>query len=129
MSVGSVAERLGIRAGTTLWFSPIEWLRLLGPLPAGVTMTAEVAGATNAVLFVSNAASVQWFLRRYRTVITLPPAVWICTPTIGSPDLNPAYFAQILAGHGLRAVEAIPIDASWTAARIGRIVPPAQPAG
>lgn len=129
MSERSVADRLGIRPGTSLWFSPIEWLRLLGPLPPGVTMTAEVAGATIAVLFVSNAGSVQWFLRRYATVITLPPAAWICTPTIGSPQLNPAYFGQILAGHGLHAVEEVPIDASWTASRIGRIVTPAQPTG
>jgi hypothetical protein len=123
MNEDSVAARLGVRPGTSLWFSPIEWLRLLGPLPPGVTMSGEVAGATVAVLFVSNASSVQWFLRRYGTVITLPPAVWICSPTVGSPDLNPAYLAQILAGHGLRAVEEIPLDASWTAARVARIVP------
>ena len=124
MNEGSVAGRLGIRPGISLWFSPIEWLRLLGPLPPGVTMTGEVAGATVAVLFVSNASSVQWFLRRYGTVITLPPAVWICFPTVASAALNPAYLAQILAGHGLQAVEELPIDASWTAARLGRIAPP-----
>ena len=123
MREGSVVDQLGIRPGATLWFSPSEWLRLLGPLPPGVTMTGELAGATVAVLFVSNAASVQWFLRRYGTVITLPPAVWICSPTQGSPDLNRAYLAQILAGHGLRPLEEIPIDAAWTAARVGRFVP------
>ena len=84
----TVADRLGIRPGVTLWFSPIEWLRLLGPLPAGVTMTGEFAAATVAVTFVSNAASVQWLLRRYGTVITMPPAVWICSPTVGSADFN-----------------------------------------
>jgi len=123
MSEGSVAARLAIRPGASLWFSPIEWLRLLGPLPPGVTMAGEFAGATVAVLFVSNAVSVQEFLRRYGTVITLPPAVWICSPTQGSAALNRAYLAQILAGHGLRPLEEIPIDGSWTAARIGRLVP------
>ena len=123
MNEGSAADRLGIRPGTILWFSPIEWLRLLGPLPPGVTMSGEVAGATVAVLFVSNASSVQWFLRRYGTVITLPPAVWICSPTVDSPNLNRAYLAQILAGHGLQALEELQIDASWTAVRLGRFVP------
>jgi hypothetical protein len=83
MNESGIARRLDICPGASLWFSPIEWLRLLGPLPPGVTMTGELAGATVAVLFVSNAASVQWFLRRYGTVITLPPAVWICSPTQG----------------------------------------------
>ncbi len=118
----TVADRLGIRPGVSLWFSPIEWLRLLGPLPTGVRMTGEFAAATVAVTFVSNAASVQWLLRRYGTVITMPPAVWICSPTVGSADFNQAYLATLLASHGLRPVEEIPIDASWTAARIGRVI-------
>ena len=28
------AARLSIYPGMSLWFSPIEWLRLLGPLPS-----------------------------------------------------------------------------------------------
>jgi hypothetical protein len=122
MREATVADRLGIRPGVTLWFSPIEWLRLLGPLPPGVTMTGEFAAASVAVTFVSNAASVQWLLRRYGTVITLPPDVWICAPTVGSADFNRAYLGTLLAGHGLQALEEIPIDAAWTAARLGRIM-------
>ena len=118
----SIADRLGIRPGASLWFQPIEWLRLLGPLPTGVAMTGEFAGATVAVLFVSNAASVQWFFRRYGTVVTLPPAVWICSPTLDSPDLNRAYLIQIVTSHGLQPMEEIQVDASWTATRIGRLV-------
>src|SRR5690349_4218070 len=80
MTVDTIAERLGIRAGTTLWFQPVEWLRVLGPLPPGVRMTGEFAGASVAVLFVSNAESMQWFFRRYGTVVLAPTAVWICAP-------------------------------------------------
>ena len=32
----TIAGRLGIRPGAALWFSPIEWLHVLGPLPPGV---------------------------------------------------------------------------------------------
>ena len=120
MPAATVAGRLGIRPGSSLWFSPIEWLHVLGPLPPSVRMTGEYAGATVAVLFVSNASSVQWFLRRYGTVVTMPPAVWICAPTQGRADFNRAYLATMLGSHGLHAVAEIPIDAAWTAMRIGR---------
>ncbi len=120
MTEVTVAGRLGIHPGVALWFTPIEWLRLLGPLPQGVSMTGEFATATVAVNFVSNAGSVQWFLQRYRTVMTMPRAVWICSPTQGRPDFNRAYLESILAGHGLRALEEQQIDASWTALRVGR---------
>jgi hypothetical protein len=119
----TVTGRLGIHPGTSLWFSPIEWLRLLGPLPAGVRMTGEFAAATVAVIFVSNAGSIRWFLDRYRTVMTMPPAVWICVPTQGRPDFTRASLQTILAGHGLRPLEEAPIDEAWTALRMGRSVP------
>ena len=123
MTDGTVASRLAIHPGASLWFSPIEWLQLLGPLPPGIRMTGEFAGATVAVIFVSNAASVRWFLDRYRTVMTMPPAVWICSPTRGRVDFTPASLRTILAGHGLSPLEETAIDASWTALRVGRPVP------
>ena len=122
MPAATVAGRLGIRPGSSLWFSPIEWLHVLGPLPPGVRMTGEYAGATVAVIFVSSASTVQWFLRRYGTVVTMPPAVWVCAPTQGSAGFNRAYLATMLGSHGLHATTEIPIDASWTALRIGRTV-------
>jgi hypothetical protein len=116
----STAGRLGIRPGATVWFQPIEWLRLLGPLPPGVRTTGEYAGASVAVLFVSSAGTAQWFFRRYGTVVTLPSAVWLCAPTQPQGAFNRAYLMTILAGHGLHGVEDVAIDGSWTATRIGR---------
>ena len=120
MSEDSVAARLGIHAGTSLWFEPIEWLRLLGPLPTGVRMTGEFAGASVAVLFVSSAAGVQWFFRRYGTVVHAPPAVWMCAPNRARATFNRDYLATMLAGHGVHAIAETPIDAGWTAIRVGR---------
>jgi hypothetical protein len=121
------AERLSIRPGVSLWFSPIEWLRVLSPLPPDVRMTGEFAAATVAVIFVSNAGSVRWFLDRYRTVMTMPHAVWICSPTQGRADFNRALLESMLAGHGLHALEEVSIDAAWTALRVGRFVPGQPP--
>ena len=123
MTVDTIAERLGIRPGTTLWFQPVEWLRVLGPLPPGVRMTGEFAGASVAVLFVSNAESMQWFFRRYGTVVLAPTAVWICAPNQPRAAFDRRYLATILAGHRLHGVAEVPLDAAWTAVRLGRTAP------
>lgn len=123
----SVAGRLGIEPGARLWFSPIEWLRMLGPLPPAVAMTGEFAGSTVAVVFVSNAGSVRWFLDRYRTVMTMPRALWICYPTRGRSDFNRGSLETMLAGHGLRPVAEVAIDASWTALGVRRFVSGSPP--
>ena len=122
MRQSTVADRLGIRPGVSLWFSPIEWLRLLGPLPPGVRMAGQFAGASVAVLFVSSAGSVQEFFRLHGTVVTTPQAIWMCAPTRGRSTFNRSYLDSILAGHGHRVVEEVPIDDAWTAVRISRFV-------
>jgi hypothetical protein len=114
----TIAAKLLIGPGTRLWFSPIEWLTVLGPLPPNVTMVGEFAASTTAVLFVSNAASLRWFLDRYRTVMAKPPAVWVCYPAHGRVDLNRASLTQIIAGHTLHPVSEFQIDAEWSAMRI-----------
>jgi hypothetical protein len=92
MPGSSLAETLLIRPGTSLFFSPIEWLRTLGPLPPGVIIAGEFAASTVAVVFVSNVPSVQAFLNRLwlRTVMAVPPVVWLCYPTRGRTDINRA---------------------------------------
>lgn len=117
---GSTAARLSIRPGASLWFSPVEWLWMLGPMPPGVRVVGEFAGSTVAIVFVSNAGSIRWFLDRYRTVMTLPPLVWVCYPTRGRADFTRATLDSMLAGHGLHAIAQTPFDGGWTAIRVGR---------
>lgn len=123
----TTAGRLSIAPGARLWFSPTEWLWMLGPLPPGVVVTGELAAATVAVVFVSNAGSVRWFLDRYRTVMTMPRALWICYPTHGRSDFNRGMLQTMLAGHGLQPVREIAIDASWTALGVRHFVPGQPP--
>ena len=125
----TIAAKLLIQPGSSLWFQPVEWMRVLGPLPPGVRPTGELAASTVAVLFVSNAASVRWFVDRYRTALTIAPVVWICYPTLGRPDFNRATLLTMLAGHGQHPVAEVVLDASWTALRIRPIgAPPLRPA-
>jgi hypothetical protein len=79
------------------------------------------------VVFVSNAGSVRWFLDRYRTVIAMPRALWICYPTHGRSDFNRSMLQTMLAGHGLQPVREIAIDASWTALGVRHLAPGVPP--
>jgi hypothetical protein len=121
MTDATLAERLAIRPGNAVWFEPIEWLRVLGPLPPGAHMVGDFAAATVAVVFVSNAGSVRWFLDRYRTVMTRPHAVWVCYPTRGRSDFNRGTLNTMLGGHGLHVVEEVTLDPSWTALQVRHV--------
>lgn len=119
----TTAARLSITPGARLWFEPIEWLRILGPLPPGVSITGEFAQSTVAVLFVSNAGSVQWFLDRYRGSIAMPRLLWICYPTRGRSDFTRAMLQTMLAAHRLRVVSEQPLNATWTALSVRVFIP------
>lgn len=114
----SAAEKLSIHARTRLWFEPTEWMRLLGPLPHGVTMTADFAAATVAVMFVSHPDGVRWLMRRYGTVLGAPAMLWLAYPTHGLPTFNRASLNQLLASHRLTVVAETPLDGTWTAVRV-----------
>jgi hypothetical protein len=119
----TIAGRLSIAPGARLWFSPIEWLSMLGPLPPEVVVTGDFAGSTVAVVFVSDSGSLRWFLDAHRTVMNMPRAIWICYPTLGRPDFNRAMLQTMLAGHGLQAMTEVPLDASWTALAVRHLAP------
>jgi hypothetical protein len=117
------AARLSITPGTRLWFSPIEWLHVMGPLPPGVATVGTLAEATVVVAFVSNVGSTRWLLDNHRGSLGLPRAVWICCPTLPRSDFNRGSLNAILAGHGLHVVEEVAFDASWTALRVSHQLP------
>jgi hypothetical protein len=118
MTANNLAERLLIRPGASVWFSPVEWLWMVGPLPPGVRATGELASATVAITFGSNAASARWFLDRYRTILAIVPVIWICYQTRGRSDFNRSSLVAILAAHGQQPVAEVAFDAGWTAMRV-----------
>lgn len=119
----TTVEKLLIHPGTTLWFSPIEWLHMLGPLPAGVRMAGDPAGSTVSVVFVSNAATVRWLANTHRGALPMVPTLWICYPTAGRPDFTREYLLATVGAHGLRPIDETAFDAGWSALRFGRLAP------
>lgn len=126
---GTIAARLGITPGTSLWFSPIEWLSMLGPLPPGVRVSGEFAGATVAIVFVSNANNVRWFVTTHRTSMTMVRTIWVCYPTRGRSDFTRATLDTQLAGHGLHILAEVPFDANYTALHVSPLARPGPAAG
>jgi len=125
----TTAQRLSIAPGARLWFSPIEWLSMLGPLPPGVVMAGDFASSTVAIVFISDSGSARWFLDGHRTAINMPRALWICYPTLGSPAFNRTMLQTTLVGHGLQILGEVPFDASWTALAVRHFVPGQPPHG
>jgi hypothetical protein len=115
MDAPTIAAKLSIRPSDRLWFSPIEWLWMIGPLPPNVPVIGNFGAATVAVIFLSNTQSVRWFVTRYRTVMTRPRELWVCCPTVGRADFNRALLESMFAGHGLRPVRDVLLGDSWTA--------------
>jgi len=118
MNVNATAAKLLIQPVARLWFSPIEWLWMLGPLPPGVAVVPEFASATVAVIYVSNAQSVRWFFDQHRTVLATVPVVWVCYLTRGRPDFNRGSLVSLAAAHGQHPVSEVPLDTEWTAMRL-----------
>lgn len=123
----TIAETLHIRPGTSLWFSPIEWLHVLGPLPPGVTMAGDPAGASVSVMFVSNAQSVRWFVDVHRPVLAMLPTLWLCYPSPGRPDFNRTTLMTMAGAHGLHPIGDVAVMPGWSALRFGRLAPGERP--
>jgi hypothetical protein len=123
MDSPTVAAQLSIAPGDRLWFSPIEYLWVIGPLPPNVPVVGDFGAATVAIIFVSNTPSVRWFTDRYRTVMTRPRELWVCCPTVGRADFNRGLLESMLAGHGLHAAREVALGDGWTALLMRYFVP------
>jgi hypothetical protein len=115
--VKSVAEKLLIKPGTSVWLSVPERLPLLEPLPDGVEQSSRPADATTAVVFADDAALLQGLLERHGEALHSPSAVWVAYPKGGRTDLNRDSLWPLMAKHGMRPISQVAIDDVWSALR------------
>ncbi|PZF81483.1 hypothetical protein [Jiangella anatolica] len=126
MSTKTVAEKLLIKPGASVWLSHPDRRGLLDPLPADVRMVATPAGAGVAVVFADHAASVRELLSRHRDEVTASPVVWIAYPKGGRTDINRDTLWPIVAEFGLRPNGQVAVDEVWSALRF-RASKPGEP--
>ena len=79
MSAKSVAEKLLIRANTTVWSSNRSRLDLLGPLPRAC-VSGQADQATTAFFFAEDAASLRKVLTTHMDRLARPDILWVAYP-------------------------------------------------
>jgi hypothetical protein len=117
MSPKSVADKLLIKPGTTVWSSDSPRLELVGPLPEGVRPADALGQADTALLFADDATSLRAMLAEYVGELGAPAAFWVAYPKANRSDVNRDSLWPILAEHGMRPIGQVAIDDVWSALR------------
>jgi hypothetical protein len=127
MSTKSVAEKLLIKAQTTVWTSHPEHLGLIEPLPEGVRVVERPEQATTALVFGDDAASLRRLVAAHASRLADPEALWVAYPKGNRSDINRDSVWPILAEHGLRPIGQVSLDDVWSAMRFRPLKPDEAP--
>jgi hypothetical protein len=114
----SVAQKLLVKPNSSVWSSHPDRLGLLGPLPEGVVPVADPGGATVALLFADDAASLRQVLEVNEHHLAEHSVLWVAYPKGNRVDINrdslwPVRTAADFSGGDQRGV-------------VGTAVPPTQ---
>jgi hypothetical protein len=113
----TVAEKLLIKPGTTLWTSDPRRLESLGPLPDGVRIADGPAQATTAILFVEERAAVRRLMDAHVADLGQVSALWVAYPKGDRTDVNRDTLWPIVGEYGLRPITQVAVDEVWSALR------------
>ena len=125
MTVKSVAQKLLIKPGTTLWVSHPARVELIGPLPENVRLVTGPDQAQTAVIFADDAAAVRTIMEARRGQLELTATIWIAYPKANKADINRDSLWPILAEFGMRPISQVAIDDVWSALRF-RVLRPGE---
>jgi hypothetical protein len=117
MSTESVAAKLRIEPDTMVWSPEPSRLDLIEPLPAGVSRVDGPEGATTAVVFADDAASLRDVLSAHADELAWPSAFWVAYPKGNRADINRDTLWPILGEYGMRPIGQVSIDDVWSALR------------
>lgn len=114
----TVAEKLRVRPGTSLYLSHPERRDLLGPLPDGVTLADGPEQAAIAVLFADDGFSLRGLLATGgESLLRGPTALWVAYPKGNRSDINRDTLWPIVAERGLRPIAQVAVNEVWSALR------------
>ncbi len=117
MAAKTLAEKLLIKPGTTVWSSDPSRLDLVGPLPGGARVTDALEGATTALVFADDAASLRGILDAYGDRLAGPDVLWVAYPKANRADINRDSVWPMLAEYGLRPIGQVSLGEVWSALR------------
>jgi hypothetical protein len=118
-----VARKLGMNPGmrALIIAPPPGYLKLLGPMPEGLTVSSKPAGTYPFVhVFATRLAEVSNFTKKLSKLAAPNALVWIAYPKKTSKsegELSRDVIREAMRGTGWRAVSIIAIDEVWSALR------------
>jgi hypothetical protein len=117
VSAKSVADKLLIKPGTTVWSSHAERLNLIEGLPESATVVAGPEDAATVVVFADDANALRDILNTHRDQIAQPDTFWVAYPKGNRTDINRDTLWPILTEYGMRPISQIAVDEVWSALR------------
>jgi hypothetical protein len=126
MAGKTVAEKLLIKPGTTVWVSDDSRRPLLGGMPPSVGDADSPGTASTVVLFVEDARAVRALFAAHREHLLASPNVWVLYPKGNKADINRDSLWPIVAEYGLRPITQVSVDDTWSALRF-RALRPGEP--
>jgi len=123
----SIAAKLLLKAGGTLWLDDPTRAALLGPLPDGASVVTDPADADVAVVFITSAADVETSVVPRLGALRSVPAFWIAYPKGGRADINRDSLWPRLAPHGIRPITQVALDQTWSGLRFRPLRPNEEP--
>jgi hypothetical protein len=117
MADKTVADKLLIKPGTSLWVSDDERRALLGPLPSGVEATSDPSKASTSIVFADDATSVRERFATDAEALAGSGNLWVLYPKGNRTDINRDSLWPILTDYGLRPITQVSIDDTWSALR------------
>ena len=126
MADKSVADKLLIKQGTTLWISDEARSDLLGPLPDGVETTSDPSNASTSIVIGDDGDAVRRRLATDGTALLASGNLWVLYPKGNKADINRDSLWPILADFGFRPISQVSVDDTWSALRF-RALKPGEP--
>ncbi|MFD4651743.1 hypothetical protein [Streptomyces sp. NPDC058441] len=113
----TVAQKLLIKPGTTVWATPEEHLPLIGALPVDVDVADVLSTATTGLMFATDESALHRLLDEHRDGLSGPVNFWVVYPKGNKADINWDSLRRILAEYGMRPIAQIAVDETWSALR------------
>jgi len=127
MAAKTVAEKLVIKSGHSVWTSHPDRFAGVGELPEGARRTDDLAAADVAVIYADDADLVRTLLAANKDDVTKPPVVWVAYPKANRTDINRDSLWPIVVEFGMRPNGQVAIDEVWSALRFRADKPGEEP--
>lgn len=117
MSTKTIAEKLLIKPGTTVWISPAEHRSRIEPLAEDVRVVDGIEEATIGLIFAASGSAAREILSANRDHLAAPPILSVAYPKDNKADINRDSLWPILVEYGMRPNGQVAVDDVWSALR------------